>query len=46
MAGRFSKAPLLGDYFMARGETKRSFLDDIDARIDWDPILPGRTPRW
>ncbi|GAB7078438.1 IS5 family transposase [Megalodesulfovibrio paquesii] len=38
MAERSPKAPLLGDYFMARRKTKRTFLDDIDALIDWRPI--------
>lgn len=38
MAERTPKAPLLGDYFMARRKTKRTFLDDIDELVDWAPI--------
>lgn len=33
-----SKGPRLGDYFLGRRRTKATFLDEIDAVIDWKPI--------
>jgi IS5 family transposase len=33
-----SKGPRLGDYFMGRRRTSHTFLDEIDAVIDWLPI--------
>ncbi|TVM14512.1 hypothetical protein DPQ33_17510 [Oceanidesulfovibrio indonesiensis] len=33
-----SKGPRLGGYFMGRRRTSHTFLDEIDAVIDWLPI--------
>ncbi len=33
-----SKGPRRGDYFMGRRRTKATFLDEINAVIDWKPI--------
>ena len=38
MANRFQKGPRLGDFFLSKRKTKTTFLDEIDAIIDWRPI--------
>ena len=38
MGNRFEQGPRLGDYFLGRRRTKRTFLDDIEELIDWTPI--------
>ena len=39
MGKRFEKGPQLGDYFVLRRKSKKpSFLDQIEAIIDWRPI--------
>ena len=38
MSNRFQQGPRLGDYFLEQRRTKRTFLDDIEALIDWKPI--------
>ncbi|TVM15931.1 hypothetical protein DPQ33_13255, partial [Oceanidesulfovibrio indonesiensis] len=40
-----SKGPRLGDYFMGRRRTSHTFLDEIDAVIDWLPIQAFLTPK-
>lgn len=38
MANRFQKGFRLGDYFLQQRRTKTTFLNQIDALIDWSPI--------
>lgn len=39
MSKRFEKGPQLGDYFVLRRKSKKaSFLDQIEAIVDWRPI--------
>lgn len=38
MGNRFEKRPGLGDYFLQHRRTKRTFLDDVEEFVDWQPI--------